>query len=143
MSRPTGVTAVAILLILIAGYLTLIAFIMLISPGAVSMATGASLLHGLELAGPYMFLLVAAIAALLAWGMLRMQNWARRSTILAGFAGFVMLIPSVSAAAVDFRWSLLWGGLGIIVRMMVIWYLWQEPVAEQFFRIKIRPAKSV
>jgi hypothetical protein len=30
------------------------------------------------------------------------------------------------------RWSLLWGGLGIIVRMVVVWYLWQTPVAEQF-----------
>jgi hypothetical protein len=40
----------------------------------------------------------------------------------------------VSAAAVDFRASLLWGGLGIIVRVMIIWYLYQEPVAEKFSR---------
>ncbi len=99
------------------------------------MAAGASLLNGLELAGPYMFLLVSAIAALVGWGMLRMQSWARRTTILAAFAGFVMLIPTVSAAAIDFRWSLVWGGLGIIVRMVVVWYLWQTPTAEQFHKL--------
>ena len=99
------------------------------------MAAGASLLGGLELAGPYMFLLVSAIAALIGWGLLRMQNWARRTAILAAFPGFVMLIPSVSAAAIDFRWSLLWGGLGIIVRMVVVWYLWQTPIAEQFTKL--------
>src|SRR6185437_3235235 len=135
MSRPTGVTAIAILLFLVAVYLCALGGIMLISPGAISMAAGASLLNGLELAGPYMFLLISAIAALVGWGMLRMQSWARRTTILAAFAGFVMLIPAVSAAAVDFRWSLVWGGLGIIVRMVVVWYLWQTLVAEQFSRL--------
>jgi hypothetical protein len=135
MSRPTGVTAIAILLFLVAVYLCALGGIMLASPGAISMAAGASLLNGLELAGPYMFLLISAIAALAGSGMLRMQSWARRTTILAAFAGFVMLIPTVSAAAVDFRWSLVWGGLGIIVRMVVVWYLWQTPTAEQFHKL--------
>jgi hypothetical protein len=49
-----------------------------------------------------------------------------------------MQIPTVSAAAVDVRWSLVWGGLGMIVRMVVIWYLWQTPVAEQFSRLRLR-----
>jgi len=44
----------------------------------------------------------------------------------------VMLVPGVSAAAVDFRASLLWGGLGIIVRVMIVWYLYQEPIKECF-----------
>ena len=67
---------------------------------------------------------------------------ARRITILAAFAGFVMLIPSVSAAAVDFRWSLVAGGLGIIVRMIVVWYLWQTPVAEQFSKLFAKRSKG-
>lgn len=132
MPRPTGVTAIAILLFLITAYLCAIGGVMFLAPGAVSMALGAPLLSGLELAGPYMFLLMGAVSALIGWGLLRMKQWARRVAIAAAFAGFVMLIPTVSAAAADFRWSLLWGGLGIIVRMMVVWYLWQTPVAEQF-----------
>jgi len=141
-SRPTGVTAIAVLLFGTAAYLAIVGAIMLASPGTVSMAAGAALLNGLELAGPYMFLLVAAITAFVGWGMLRMQSWARRTTILAAFAGFVMLIPSVSAAAIDFRWSLVTGGLGIIVRMVVVWYLWQTPVAEQFSKLFAKRAKE-
>ena len=140
--RPTGATAIAILLFAVAAYLGTVGTIMLASPGTVSMAAGASLLNGLELAGPYMFLLVAVLTALTGWGMLRMQRWARRVTILAAFAGFVMLIPSVSAAAVDFRWSLVTGGLGIIVRMVVVWYLWQTPVAEQFSKLFAKKSKG-
>ena len=135
MSRPVGVTTIAVLLFATAAYLAIVGAIMLASPGTISMAAGAALLNGLELAGPYMFLLVATITTFIGWGMLRMQSWARRITILAAFAGFVMLIPSVSAAAVDFRWSLVTGGLGIIVRIVVVWYLWQTPVAEQFSKL--------
>jgi hypothetical protein len=132
MSRPTGVTAIAILFFAAAAYLGVLGAVMLASPGAISMASGASLMGGLEVAGPYMFLLVATVAATIAWGLLRMYNWARRLASLAAFAGFVMLIPSVSAAVLSVSWALIWGGLGIIVRMIVVWYLWQTPVAEQF-----------
>ncbi|MBZ5721668.1 MAG: hypothetical protein LAO03_14920 [Acidobacteriia bacterium] len=139
MERPSGVTAISILFFLVAAYLAGVGFVMLVSPGMVSMAMGAPLLGGLELAGPYMFLLVAAFAALVGWGLLRLNNWARRAAILAAFAGFVMLIPSVSDAAAGIHMGeLIWSGLGIIVRMVVIWYLWQTPVAEQFSK----PAKS-
>src|SRR5215475_2231680 len=142
MQRPVGVTTIAILLFLVAAYLCSLGAIMLASPGTVSMAAGAPLLNGLELAGPYMFLLVGILTAATGWGMLHMQSWARRVTILAAFAGFVMLIPSVSAAAVDFRWSLVTGGLGIIVRMVVVWYLWQTPVAEQFSKLFAKKPKA-
>lgn len=105
---------------------------MLASPGVVSMAMGAPLLSGLELAGPYMFLLMAGVGAAIGWGLLRLNNWARRGAIAVGIVGLVMLVPTVSAAAVDFRASLLWGGLGIIVRAIILWYLYQEPVTAAF-----------
>jgi hypothetical protein len=131
-STPTGVIAVAIVFFLAGAYLCMIGVFMLVSPGAVSMALGAPLLNGLELAGPYIFLLTAGVGALIGWGLLRLNKWARRAAIVVGFVGVVMLVPAVSAAAVDFRASLLWGGLGIIVRVMIVWYLYQEPVAERF-----------
>lgn len=132
MQRPAGVTVIAVLFFLSAAYLCVLAIVMLASPGAISMMLGEPLIHDLVLAGPYMFLLTAAVGALIAWGLLRMNRWARRAAIAAAFAGFVMLIPVVSAAAMDLQWSLVWSGLGIIVRIAVIWYLWQTPVAEQF-----------
>jgi len=132
MPRPSGVTAIAVIFFLCAAYLGVLAAIMLAAPGTISMTLGEPLIHDLVLAGPYMFLLFAAIAALIGWGLLRMNQWARRAAIAAAFAGFVMLIPEVSAAAMDLQWSLVWSGAGIIVRMVVVWYLWQTPLADQF-----------
>jgi hypothetical protein len=131
-SVPTGVTAIAIVFFLVAAYLGLISVVMLASPGTVSMALGAPLLSGLELAGPYMFLLMAGLGALIGLGLLRLNHWARRAAIVVAFAGVVMLVPGVSAAAVDFRASLLWAGVGISLRVMIVWYLFQAPVAERF-----------
>ena len=133
MQRPAGVTAIAVLFFLAAGYLCVLGLVMLVSPGTVPMMWGAPLLGGLEVAGPYMFLLMSAAGLLIGVGLLRLNNWARRAAIVVGFIGIVMLVPSVSAMA-DFRWSLVWGGLGIIVRAAVVWYLWQASVAGQFSR---------
>ena len=125
-------TLTAILFFLAAGYLFVIGALMLTRPGMVSMRLGEPLLHGLELAGPFMFLVVGAIGAIIGWGLLRINYWARWAAIVAAIAGVVMLVPSVSAAAVDFGWSLLSTGLGVIVRVAIVWYLLQEPVRAAF-----------
>jgi len=131
-SVPTAVIAISIVFLLAAAYLGFLGVLMLVSPGTVSMALGAPLLGGLELAGRYMFLLTAGVGALIGWGLVRLNNWTRRAAIVVAFAGVVMLVPAVSAAAIDFRTSLLWAGLGITVRVMIVWYLCQAPVAERF-----------
>jgi hypothetical protein len=106
---------------------------MLVWPGAVSMALGAPFLGGIELAGPKMFLLVAAVGAAMGWGLLCLNPWARRAVILTALVGLVELVPIVSSAVVELRASpLIWSGLGMIVRTMIVWYLYQEPVAETF-----------
>ena len=133
MERPTGVTWIAATFLLVAAYLSILGILMLASPGTVSMAAGAPLLGGLELAGPYMFLLVAAVAGAIGYGLLRLNNWARRLAIVAAFAGVVMLIPQVSGAVISLRAEpLIFGGAGVIVRVMILWYLFQEPVKESF-----------
>ena len=133
MERPTGVTWTAAAFLLVAAYLSILGILMLASPGSVSMAAGAPLLGGLELAGPYMFLLVAAVAGAIGYGLLRLNNWARRLAIVAAFAGVVMLIPQVSGAVISLRAEpLIFGGAGVIVRVMILWYLFQEPVKESF-----------
>jgi hypothetical protein len=130
---PTEVIAIATLFFLAAAYLGLIGIVMLASPGAVSMTLGAPLLSGLELAGPYMFLLMGGVGALIGWGLLRLNNWARRAAVLVAFIGIVMLVPGVSASAIGLQLgNLAWGGLGIIARVMIVWYLFQEPTKERF-----------
>ena len=136
MQRPAGVTAIAILFLLVAAYLCGAGATMLVSPGTLSMRIGAPLLHGLELAGPFMFLLVGAIAALVGWGLLRLNHWARRGALVATLLGVAMLVPSVSAAATDFGWSLAWSGLGIVLRVAIAWYLVQLPTLRDSFSEK-------
>ena len=131
--RPAGVTAVAIAFLLAAAYLLAIGLTMLARPGSISMAAGAELLGGLELAGPYMFLLAAAVGMVIAIGLWLLQNWARWIAILVALIGVVLLLPNVSSAILDLRFGRLpWEGLGVIVRVMIVWYLFQEPVREVF-----------
>jgi len=132
MPRPAGVTAIAIVLGCVAAYLALLGIILLISPGAIPLSLGAPLLHGLEIAGPFMFLICAAISALVSFGLLRLNNLARRAAIMIGFAGMIMLIPKVSADTAEFSPRFFLSGSMIIVRMMMIWYLWQSWTAEKF-----------
>ncbi|MBA3913501.1 MAG: hypothetical protein H0X25_06535 [Acidobacteriales bacterium] len=133
MERPGGVRAIAMVFFAAAVYLLGSGLVMLLAPGTLSMAAGAPLLSGLELAGPYMFLLTATVGLLTGFGLLRLNNWARRAAIALAFAGFVLLIPTVSSSVVDFRiGSLAWGGLGIIVRVMIVWYLFQLHIREAF-----------
>lgn len=106
---------------------------MLVRPGTISMATGAPLLFGLELAGPYMFLLMALLGGAVAWGLVNLNNIARHAATLMAIAGVVMLVPPVSAATVLVQPKpLVIGGLGIIIRVVVAWYLSRADVAEHF-----------
>jgi hypothetical protein len=133
LERPAGVTAAAAVFLLAGVYLLAVGLTMLLRPGAVSMAAGAELLGGLELAGPYMFLLVSAVGAAVAFGLLRLHRWARWAAILLALIGVVLLAPGVSSAMFDFRIPrLISGGLGVIVRTIIVWYLVQEPVVEAF-----------
>ncbi len=133
VERPAGVTAVAAVFLLAAAYLLAVGLTMLARPGLVSMAAGAPLLGGLELAGPYMFLLIGALGAGIAVGLCFLHRWARWLAILVALIGLVLLLPSVSSALIDFRLGrLAWTGLGVMVRTIIVWYLFQGPVVEYF-----------
>src|SRR5437879_13734174 len=106
---------------------------MLARLGLVSMAAGADLLSGLETAGQYMFLLVSAAGISVVVRSLRLQNWARRIAALLALIGIVFLVPRVSGAVVAARGSALaWCGLGIIIRVVIVFSLYQTPVREIF-----------
>jgi len=133
--RPVGVAVIAAAFLLAAIYLASVGAIMLVSPETLSMAAGADLLDGLETAGPYMFLLMAAVGALIGWGLLRLNNWARRIAIIAAMLGLVLLVPPVSAAVISFNFpKLVRGGLGLMVRVLIVFHLYQLPVREAFQR---------
>jgi hypothetical protein len=130
---PAGVRAIAALIAACSLYLGVGGAFMLARPGMISMAAGAPLLFGLETAGPYLFLLAALAGAIIAWGLIKGSNFARHAAILIAIAGIVMLVPPVSAAVVMVNGkALVFDGLGIIVRVMVAWYLSRGEIAEQF-----------
>lgn len=130
---PTGIRAIAALFALCGIYLAILAALMLASPGTVPMSAAAPLLFGLELAGPYMFLLMALAGGAVAYGLLKRNNITRHIAMLIAIAGIVLLVPPVSAATVSANVKLLaFGGLGIIIRVIVAWYLARADVVEEF-----------
>jgi len=131
MQRPAGVTAISVLFFLAAIYLWAIAAVKLIAPEAISLMSGSQLMYGLELAGPYMALLVGAGWALVGWGLFRLHNWARWAAMLAITIGIASLVPKISAAELGV--PLLWYGLQIALRAAAAWYLAQAPAVVEAF----------
>ncbi|HYK17689.1 MAG TPA: hypothetical protein VEV37_06695 [Bryobacteraceae bacterium] len=132
-SLPSGVRAIAVIFALCGLYLVIAGLVMLLRPGLISMSAGSPLLFGLELAGPYMFLLTGAAGIAIAFGLLRRINFVRHIAMIAAIAGVVMLVPPVSAAAVLVEpGALVRGGLGIIVRVVITYYLSRKETAEEF-----------
>src|ERR1700692_3551240 len=130
---PNGVRAIAALFALCGIYLGIAGATMLLSPGTISMSAGAPLLFGLELSGPYMFLLTALAAAAVAWGLVKLNNVTRHIAMLIAIAGGAVLVPPVSAATVMAQPNpLILGGFGVIVRVVVAWYLSRGDIAENF-----------
>jgi hypothetical protein len=131
MPRPAGVTPISIVFFAAAIYLWTIGVVMLLAPGAISLMSGAPLMYGLELAGPYMALLVGCGWALVAWGLFRLHSWARWVAMLVMTLGIAWLVPKISAAEIG--WPLLWYGLQIAVRAAAAWYLAQAPAVIDAF----------
>jgi hypothetical protein len=65
----------------------------------------------------------------------KLNKIVRHAALLIAITGIVMLVPSVSAATVMVQpKALALGGLGIIVRVIVVWYLSRGEVADAFRR---------
>jgi hypothetical protein len=125
MHRPAGVTVLIVLFFLAAIYLWIIAAVKLVAPGAISLMIAKRFTYGLELAGPYMILLVGGGYALVGWGLIRLQNWARWAAMAVLALGIGFLVPKISAA--ELGWPVLSYGLQIALRAAVAWYLAQSP----------------
>lgn len=134
--RPAGVTLIASVFLLGGIYLAVIGLILLILPARLSLSTivdlGRPLLGGLELGGTYVFLIAGWLAIFIGLELLNLTNWARWIAIVICLFGVFLLVPIVSIAAARFQISLLWSGLGIMLRVAAVWYLWQEPVRNAF-----------
>jgi hypothetical protein len=113
-------------------YLLILGLIKLINPEAIPLSLGAPLLHGLQIYGPYMFLLAGIVGLAVAYGLFQMKNLARRAAIVLVVAGVILLVPKVSADTAQFSVDFFVAGSMIVVRIMIAWYLWQGWTAEKF-----------
>jgi hypothetical protein len=134
MRRPSGVTAISVVFLLAAVYLWTIGAVKLLAPDAISLMSGSWFMYGLELAGPYMALLVGCGWALVAWGLFRLHNWARWAAMLVMTGGIAWLVPKISSAELGV--PLLWYGLQIAVRAALAWYLAQSAAVMDSFKAK-------
>ena len=134
MDRPGGVIAIAVLSFAVAAYLAAVGVLKLLWPDAISLSLGAPFLHGLELWGPYIFLIAAAAGVAIAVGLLRLSNIARRLAIVVTIADIVLLIPKVSAETGDISPRFFLAAAAVMVRVMIVWYLWQSWTAERFMK---------
>ncbi len=117
MQRPAGVTVISVLFLLAAIYLWTIGVVKLLAPEAISLMSGAQFMYGLELAGPYMAMLVGAGYALVGWGLFRLHNWARWAAMLVMVVAVASLVPKISMAELGV--PVLWYGLQIALRAAV------------------------
>lgn len=130
--RPAGITAIVALCVVV-GF-TSLAFAVSIVTGRAPLSAGAFLLEGgLEQLGPIAFLLYAMLLLVLAFALWRRWRWARRATIVVAVIGVAMAVPAISSAVMDSRFlAITREGAQIVVRVMVVFYLSQEPVKEWF-----------
>jgi predicted ferric reductase len=132
--RPAGVLAIAAVCA-IAGVAAL-GFAALAMAQVVPLSSGAFLIGGgLEQLGPIAFLLYAALMILLAVALWKPWRWAHRVAILVAVIGIAMAVPGLSSAVMDSRiFAIAREGLQIIVRVVVVFYLSQDPVKDWFAR---------
>ena len=131
MQRPAGVTAISALFFLAAIYLWMIGVVKLLAPEAISLMSGAPLMYGLELAGPYMAMLVGTGYALIGWGLFCLHNWARWAAMLVMVVAVAALVPKISMAELGV--PVFWYGLQIALRAAVAWYLAQAAAVVDAF----------
>ena len=130
--RPLGVTLIAAAHVVVAVIALAIAAGTFL--GRMPLASGAFLVGGeLETAGPILFLLVTIVFLIAAAGLWKLKNWARHLAIGLAVIGLIQVTPAISSAVADGRiFAIIREGAQIIIRVIVIWYLFQEPVRDQF-----------
>jgi len=134
MQRPTGVTIIAILFGTAGAYLWIVGAVQLISPGTLSLMAGKQFMYGLELAGPFMALLIGAVYALIGGGLFRLQKWSRWAAMIVMAVGIGWLVPKISMAELGVPVFLY--GFQIALRVALAWYLSQAPSVVDSFAAK-------
>jgi len=132
MRRPLGVSVIAFCFLLAGIYLCSVAAMMLILPGAATAIKPALFVTGLKLVSPYWTLCVGTAWALVAWGLLRLKDWARWTAQLVLGAGIVWAVPMIYVTKMHFGWRLAAVCLQLVLRGAAMVYLFRFSVMDAF-----------
>ena len=138
MGRPTGVTVIAVLDFLGAGFCVLFGLLFLVGASFIGAALSKSqggnaaaggLMAMLGGAASIFFLIFGAISALIGWGMWTLKSWARIVQIIFAALGLLNGLYSL----LHFSSAMLFGFvIGVAINGLVIWYLLKPEVAAAF-----------
>lgn len=142
MQRPTGVTVIAILQFIGAGFMVLGGFGLMLGMGMLGTVlaqrgnggmAGMGVLAGMGAVLGVVVLFFAAIEGLIAWGMWNLKSWARIVTIVFAGLGGAFQALGLMASLIHFHiFGLLWNALWLGVNGLIIWYLVQPEVVQAF-----------
>src|SRR5882724_3735863 len=127
MERPGGVTGIAIYYLLGGGYACSFGIVKLITSDGFTLMKNAPLRNELEFYGAFYALIGGCVWALVGWGLLKLQKWARWAGMVGMVLAIASLIPPVSMAKIGVH--LLWYGLLIALHAAAGFYLAQAPTA--------------
>ena len=131
--RPPGITAIAVIFLLAATYLLAMGLTLLHIPRHIPADARRSIAVRARTRRPLHVPAHRELRRSHRMGTASAQQLGALDRDPAALIGVVMLVPSVSGAVVYFDFGrLAWGGLGIMVRVAMLWYLFQEPVKNQF-----------
>src|SRR5215831_11880444 len=130
--RPGGVTAIVVVCVVTA--LISLAYALLIASSWVPLSSGAFLLGGgFEQLGSIAFVIYAVLLLVLGVALWKRLRFARQATLLVAILGVGLAVPAISSAVTDSRpFAIAREGLQIIVRVVIVFYLTQEPIKDWF-----------
>lgn len=147
MGRPTGVTVIAVLDFIGAGFCVLAGIGLMLGGGFIAsmmsqqQGAGAGLLAAVGAAAGVFLLFCAAIAAFLGWGLLKLKNWARIVTIVFAALGAVGALFGIFAVLAHFApIGVFWALCRLAINGWIIWYMLQPHVKAAFEGVQVRAA---
>jgi uncharacterized membrane protein (DUF2068 family) len=138
MNRPVGVTVLALFNFLCAAFFLMLGMLMALGMGAAGMskdlAAGAgAMLAGLGVVGAVIFFAVAALYAVMGWGLWTLQNWARIIVLVFAFIGLAFGALGVMGSLLHFEIvTLVLQMVPLAVNALIAWYLMQPHVKQAF-----------
>jgi hypothetical protein len=142
MQRPTGVTIIAVLDFIGAGFCVIGGLLMFMggsivasifsaaaANGAAGAAPAAGIMGSIGVIAGVIALLLAAFAVAVALGLLKLKNWARVTTIVFSVLG---LLGNLNGFRAGMSSALVGPVIGLALNIWIIWYMLQPHVKAAF-----------